>query len=200
MYGEVIMVVIMMLMYWGAIALTGLAAMGYYIFKSLGLYGIAVHSGNTKPWLAWIPFARDYLQGELAGEIELGKRSIRKPGMWLVGFHVGVYVLIIIFFVVMWVLTFSMAFSVATSGEPFLQLGMFMILYVLVMLIAVVASAAYMVLKTLVNFRIFKRYTSSNMSVFHAVLANTLYLYEAIIFFVFRKRQQINRVEEQIVE
>ena len=44
-----------------------------YIFHSIGLYTIGKRMGKEYPWLAFIPYARDYFQGELAGEIRLEK-------------------------------------------------------------------------------------------------------------------------------
>lgn len=42
-----------------------------YILHSIGLYTIAGRLGISNAWLAFIPFARSWLHGELAGEISL---------------------------------------------------------------------------------------------------------------------------------
>ena len=53
-----------------------------YIFHSIGLYTIGKRMGREYAWLAFIPFARDYFHGELAGEILLKNKSIKNPGIW----------------------------------------------------------------------------------------------------------------------
>lgn len=53
-----------------------------YIFHSVGLYTIGKRLGKKHPWMAFIPFARDYFHGEMAGEIKLKKGSIKNPGIW----------------------------------------------------------------------------------------------------------------------
>ena len=35
-----------------------------YVFKSIALYRLAQRTGNANPWMAWVPFARSYLQGD----------------------------------------------------------------------------------------------------------------------------------------
>ena len=53
-----------------------------YILHSIGLYTIAGRLGMSNAWLAFIPFARTWLHGELAGEISLKTKKIRNPGVW----------------------------------------------------------------------------------------------------------------------
>ena len=53
-----------------------------YIFHSIGMYTIGKRMGKAHPWMAFVPFARDYFQGELAGPIRLKNKEIRNPGIW----------------------------------------------------------------------------------------------------------------------
>ena len=55
-----------------------------YVFKSIALYRLAQRTGNANPWMAWVPFARSYLQGDLAGSMPLKKRRLQSPGLWKV--------------------------------------------------------------------------------------------------------------------
>ena len=57
-----------------------------YVFKSIALYRLAQRTGNANPWMAWVPFARSYLQGDLAGSMPLKKRRLQSPGLWKVLF------------------------------------------------------------------------------------------------------------------
>ena len=54
-----------------------------YILKGVGMYTMAKRQGMDYAWLAFIPFARTYLHGELAGSIRLKNKSIQNPGIWL---------------------------------------------------------------------------------------------------------------------
>lgn len=54
-----------------------------YILKGIGMYTMAKRQGMDYAWLAFIPFARTYLHGELAGSIRLKNKSIQNPGIWL---------------------------------------------------------------------------------------------------------------------
>jgi len=47
-----------------------------YILESIAIYSFAKTHGNTKPWLAWIPYARSYLKGHIA-DIASGKGHFR---------------------------------------------------------------------------------------------------------------------------
>ena len=76
-----------------------------YILHSIGLYTIGKRMGKEYPWLAFIPYARDYFQGELAGEIRLKDKSIRNPGIWNLVIPIissvlgGIFIVIIMFVV-----------------------------------------------------------------------------------------------------
>ena len=55
-----------------------------YIFLGMGLYRMAANRNHPSPWMAFVPFARTYLRGELSGDIYLKKRSVKNPGLLLV--------------------------------------------------------------------------------------------------------------------
>lgn len=48
-----------------------------YVFNSIAYYQISKRRGYQRPWLAWIPFARDYLYGAIADDINIkcGKKT-----------------------------------------------------------------------------------------------------------------------------
>ena len=75
-------VTILLTVYLVVLALILAFALASYIFHSIGLYTIGKRMGREHPWLAFIPFARDYFHGELAGEIPLKNKSIKNPGIW----------------------------------------------------------------------------------------------------------------------
>ena len=75
-------VTLILTIYLIALALIIAVALASYIFHSIGLYTIGKRMGREHAWLAFVPFARDYFHGELAGEIHLKNKSIRNPGIW----------------------------------------------------------------------------------------------------------------------
>lgn len=171
-----------------AVIIVGLAG---YILHSVGMYRIGQRMGKACPWLAFIPFARKYFQGELAEEISFKKRKIKNPGIWnliipiiadaVFGTLFGVFIVLIIAGVIV---------AENTGSAGLLTGGMFgMILFYLILLVlTVVYSAVYMVLKVLINMQVYERFTTRNMAVVHAVLSQVIPLYEAICYFVMRNR------------
>ena len=63
---------------WLLISLAG------YLLYGLGIYDIAMEKGIKNPWFAFIPVLRKYLHGQIAGEIRLGNRQLKNPGIWMV--------------------------------------------------------------------------------------------------------------------
>lgn len=167
-------------------------ALASYILHSIGLYTIGKRMGRDHAWLAFIPYARNYFHGELAGEIPLKNKSIRNPGIWKL-------VLPIIYGSVMGVLVIFMVAAIlgvgvaaGGNGNAFAGLSMFATtfigIYVVLLAWVVVYSAVYTVLKILINVQIYEKFTTRNMAVAHAVLSGIIPLYEAICFFVLRNR------------
>ena len=72
-----------LLIYLIVLLVCGLVSLAGYILKGIGMYTIAKRRGMDYPWLAYVPFARAYLQGELGGEIVLKDKKIQNPGIWL---------------------------------------------------------------------------------------------------------------------
>ena len=142
-----------------------------YVFKSIALYRLAQRTGNANPWMAWVPFARSYLQGDLAGSMPLKKRRLQSPGLWKVLIVAGI--------------------GTALSYSTGMGAGSLTLIWVIVFLliIAVVAlQAIEAVLDVLVNFHIYHRLTSHNMAIIHSVLGIFIPMYEAICLFIMSKK------------
>lgn len=174
------------------VAVIAIGALASYIFHSVGMYTIGKRMGKSHAWLAFIPFARDYFHGELSGRIDLKKKSIKNPGIWklilpiIYSVVVGV---IVVFF------TAAVIGAVAAAEMSHGDLGGFAALmstlfglYGAIIILTVAYSAVYLVLSALINIQIFERFTTRNMAVVHAALSMIIPLYEAICFFVLRKR------------
>lgn len=164
-----------------------------YILHSIGLYTIAGRLGLSNAWLAFIPFARTWLHGELAGEISLKTKKIRNPGVWKLVMPLisgGIFFAFYILFLLISGVGILMNFSSSARNNG-LGVGTIMgILFFLIIwvLVTVLYSAVYQVLCVLINIQIYGRFTSRNMAVVHAVLSVLIPLYESICIFAIRNR------------
>ena len=74
-YGSVYMLVI------GAFLIFGIID---YLLRGFGIYKIGKAEGKKNCWIAFVPFARTYFQGEFGGPITLKKKTMKNPGIWLI--------------------------------------------------------------------------------------------------------------------
>ena len=78
-------------------------ALSCYLLHSFGLYTIAKRMGKKDAWMAFVPFARTYYHGNMAGPIRLKNTTIKNPGLWKLLFPIiysgaiGIYVLVLVF-------------------------------------------------------------------------------------------------------
>ncbi|CUX26912.1 hypothetical protein [Clostridium sp. C105KSO13] len=172
-----------------------------YIFKGIGMFTIAKRQGMDSPWLAFIPFARTYLHGELGGSITLKSKNIKNPGIWLLAlpFIAGAvnFIFYLLIIVVGFGTVFSSLFDYRSYGDysysyapqigPGTVLGIIVLVIIWIILL-IAYEAIYKVFGVLVNHQILERFTTKNMSVAHAVLCSTIPLYESICFFVMRNK------------
>lgn len=160
-----------------------------YIFHSVGLYTIGKRMGKEYPWLAFIPYARDYFQGELAGPIKLKNKEIKNPGIWNLIIPIISSVLAGVFGVLIILVTgVGAAAQISGAGGAGIALLFVIMMYTLLIVAVIAAQAAQMALKVLINKQILERFTTGNMGLVHAVLMIVVPLYEALCFFVMRKR------------
>lgn len=168
-----------------------------YVFRGIGLYTIAKRQGKNYPWLAFIPFARTYLHGDLAGTIPLRNKAVRSPGVWklvlpiIYGIVLGVFY--VIFFLVLGAGVLSGMFHSYSYGQPSLSIGggtvaVLVILGLILLVLLIIYEAVYRVLTVLIDFQICGRFTSRNMAIVHAVLSGLLPLYESFCLFALRNR------------
>lgn len=166
-------------------------ALAEYILYGFGLYGMAKRAGTGGEWMAFVPYARRYLQGKLGGPITLRGKTMKKPELWmiLIPFAVGVASGLLA----------GMALALAVAGTmlqknavimiPVTSVAFFADLIILVLLLA--GMAAKSGLRSLVNYQIFSRYCQGNMLILHIVFSAILPLYEAAIFFHYRSKEPL---------
>ena len=161
-----------------------------YVFRGIGMYGMAKKLGVPSGWMAFVPFARAYLQGQLAGTISFTKREIKNPGLWLVLvpilFFIGFIVIYLCILIPLIVMSASSPASFVYNLSSIL-VGFFAGLIGLIVY-SVAGSALLYVLRGLVNYRICRKYKNGNTAVLHTVLSMLVPLYQSIYFFILRNR------------
>lgn len=165
-----------------------------YILRGIGMYTMAKRQGMDYAWLAFIPFARTYLHGELAGNIRLKQKSIHNPGIWLLALpflYSAVSSLLsgILWFVGFGSMTKVFQYAYLPYGRMDISAGSILGMLILFMIYCVISvgyTAVYKSFEVLVNHQILERFTSKNMSIAHAVLCTLVPMYESICFFVMR--------------
>lgn len=163
-----------------------------YIFQGIGLYTIAKRMGKKYPWLGFVPFARRYLHGDLAGEIRLKEKSIKNPGIWKLVLPIIAYVGLMVFYIIFLIAITMGILLGAASRNASAGGGIILIIIVLVLIIALAAvlyDAVYKVLCVLIDFQIYEKFTSRNMAVVHAVLSAVIPMYEAFCLYVMRNKE-----------
>lgn len=163
-----------------------------YVFFAIGLYTIAKRMGKNYPWLAFIPFARKYLHGELAGTIELKAKKIKNPGIWKLVLPI-ISGAVFSFFMIIIMIAFGIGTFMGMSAYGYGVSGGTILLAVVLLLIMAVAAvlyqAVYRVLCVLVDVRIYERFTTHNMGIAHAVISALIPLYEACCLFAMRNKE-----------
>lgn len=165
-----------------------------YILRGIGMYTMAKRQGMDYAWLAFVPFARTYLHGELAGSICLKNKSIQNPGIWLLALPFLYGAVSSLLNGIIWLVGFgSITRAFQYTFLPYeridISVGAIMgmiILFVVTALVSVAYTAVYKSFEVLVDHQILGRFTSKNMSIVHAVLSIFIPLYESICFFVMR--------------
>lgn len=167
-----------------------LGALVHYLIKGFGLYGIAKKRNNEHAWMAFVPYANAYLQGELAGEVTLGKKKVENWGIWTLlaplifgALFVGVYI-------VLWVLiVVGIIGSAANLASVVLVFALlFMLLFILVL---VAGEAGVKAVYGIACYQIYKRYTAGTLALVHTILGIFIPFYQAIYFFILRNREPL---------
>lgn len=165
--------------------------LGSYLLHSFGLYTIAKRMGKTDAWMAFVPFARTYYHGNMAGPIRLKNTEIKNPGLWklllpmVYGGAIGIYTMVMVFGAGVTLAGSAINRNVAGAGMSVLA---FFFIYFIVIIVSVLFGAVQIALNILVDKQIYGNFSEGNMPIVHAVLSSLVPIYEAICLFVMRKR------------
>lgn len=190
---------IVILIYLLVLGAIGIAALASYILQGIGMYTLGKKRGMRYPWLAFIPYARVYYQGELCGPLVFKKRRMDNPGIWLLVIPIASEVITGIFTVIVWAGMLANIFRLSdyayisyyTIFDMFTGFGsgIMLLAFLGLSLFTLAAAAMQKTLTVLVNRQIYERYTDGNYAVTHAVLGIFVPLYTAVYFFIIRNRE-----------
>ena len=195
----VLMVVYMLVI--GAFLIGGIID---YLLRGFGMYKLGKAEGKNNCWMAFVPFARTYFQGELGGPITLKKKTMKNPGIWLIIVPiVGGVIAAVGYFIFFMVIMVNAI--LASEHQPIENVAIgtvsgIIVFLVIASLVAVAYQALIHVLYVLVNHQIYERYTSKTMAIVHAILGTLIPLYQSICMFVFGRRAEQMCEEQQEIE
>lgn len=176
-----------------------------FVIRGFGLYKLGKVKEKRSPWMAFIPYARTYFQGELCGEIALKKKTIKNPGVWMILVPIVRDIIMAVIGFVFWMAAFISALTSTASGyysgmdgEEFVEMaGRLFVFGVFIAIFLTAFSAVIKVLRILVNRRIYEGYTVTNMAIIHAVLGVFLPFYESVCLLIFGRRAEIEKEQQE---
>lgn len=157
-----------------------------YILYGVGLCGMARETGISGGWMAFVPFARKYLQGKLSGPLTLKGKTIKEPGLWLVllPFVVGIGSGFLAGLVMALIVAGSLIKTNVIIMIP--VTGVVILAGLVILLLIFVGAVAKNGLRALIDYQILSRYCQGNILILHIVFSVLLPLYEAAVFFYYR--------------
>lgn len=148
---------------------------------------MAANRNHPSPWMAFVPFARTYLRGELSGDIYLKKRSVKNPGLLLVLMPIAYSVIVSCLLLVCFMFAIFGASVMINGGVEAVVSVLLFAFAIPVLVISIVYQAVMSVLNVLVDYQIYSRYMPLHLAVIHAVLGIFVPLYRGIYLFYIRK-------------
>lgn len=118
-------------------------AIANYVMTALGLQKIATRRQIPNPWMAWLPYARSWLIGNIADEYDGRNGFRRKWRVVLLTLSLITVGMAVIMYVVLFAGIFATAFKI-TYSNTFVSsdvIGFFIAIYVTVILLSLVAVA-----------------------------------------------------------
>lgn len=185
------------LFYMLCLSVSAAAALAEYVLYGIGLHGMARQAGIDNEWLAFVPFARKYLQGKLGGPITLRGKTMKEPGIWMIllPFAVGIATGFVAGLTVILAVAGILAGSHTVIVIPLT--GVMILAALIIFLLALAGTAVQSGLRALVDYQILSRYCEGNVLILHIVFSICFPMYEAAVFFYYRHKprrdlQQLN--------
>jgi len=165
-----------------------------YVLKGLGILNMSKARGLSNGWLGFIPYARNYQLGKVAGEIELGDKKITNMGLWMLLAPILYTAVFVIGYLIVFVPYFISIFTMAEHASPDAITGpitYLMIATTVFVLVLLFVQALYFLIWYLGIHKIFSRYATGQKPVFYLILAMFVPLAYPILLFMLSKRPML---------
>jgi hypothetical protein len=165
----------------GVMLIFGLAD---YIMRGIAILNMSKKQGISYGWLGFIPVAKNYQLGAIAGEIEFGNKKISNPGLWnvLTPIIAGAVFMVVYFGII---ISAVVSVSTSQSGEP--DANFFLNLFAWIIVFVILISVAYLfvyLIRYLILHKVFSHYNKGQKPVFFLILSLFVPLAEAILLLI----------------
>ena len=145
----------------------------FYIINSLSYQTISRNRGYNKPWIAWIPFASDYLKGAIADDISRKKNKYTRYRIAMLVFGLIVALTIISFGILLIYIVLSAQqqngldlYNNSNSADSATNSPLVLIIQLMPFILISLASIVYTIIMYIVLYKTFKDYVPSNAVLF----------------------------------
>lgn len=138
-----------------------------YVLRGLGLYSMAKNTAEENPWLAWIPFAHEYLVGKMADRYTASRGKSTQYARLLLILMVTCAGLSVVLFLSMFLTTFAAVFS-TVGGENAINslLVIPSVLFILLYLCFFAAIIAFKVFQVMAHHQIYLDFTPQSATLY----------------------------------
>jgi len=165
---EILPFFIMIFVIYGLFGLFGLAN---YVINGLGVLRISASHGIPNGWLGFVPIGMNYQVGAVAGELEFGKRRMRKTGLWLALIPLLTSVAFAAVYAIMFVYIVITAFAMdGSSLSPLIFMTPLLFITLFITLVVTVGTTVHLIVFHMAYYKIFSAHYSSAHAVFYMLL------------------------------
>jgi len=159
--------------------------------------------GLENGWLGFIPYARDYQLGLIAGDIEIGDKKITNTGLWLVLAPIIYGFVVFIGWLIVFIPYFVSLISIMDNDAPEAIIGpitYLMIAMTIFTLVIIVAQVFLYLVLFLAKHKIFTQYVTGQKPVFYLIISMFVPFAFPILLFMLSKRPLLPDVEPTLPE
>ena len=199
-FGETQMLIVFLVIFGLFYGLIGLFGLATYIIQGLGILRISESHGKPNGWLGFIPIGMYYQLGAVSGELELGNRRMKKPGLWLMLIPVITYGAFFLVYIGMMVFFVLAAASSSMLGDASVAaiFVMFIVMLVVILLMSA-GTTLYTILLMMTYHKIFSAHYTGTRPVFYMVLSAFVPLASGILLMKAARTPIINPPEYMVM-
>ena len=167
-----------------------------YILSSIGMFNMGKKRGFQMPWLAFIPYGREYFLGCLSGNVKIGKKTLNNTPTWLIVLPIlvgGISAIFMFATMIPVMMTSFGDYGVFHGHAP--NIGGMIASFVVFYLLLIVGAIIYSFVKYTVIYNLFYIYTDRDRAIFYLLLAMFVPFAYCILLFKLRSAEVVNKPE-----